>query len=135
MTNWFGFQTNKASSLSKQHSFSYSSPSSISIPTKFWKFIWSKSFPPRLSVWLWKVIRNKRPSKDKLIQKRIFVNPRCVFCQKDNESLINIFGHYPNMVQLWTQLLPNNIPLRSSTKYKIFGYSIGGSSLRLIFNY
>lgn len=39
------------------------SPTSSVIPLKFWKFIWSKGFPPKLRLWLWQPIINKLPTK------------------------------------------------------------------------
>lgn len=44
-------------------------------PQKLWKFIWSNSFPPRLSIWLWRAIRHKLPSKDKLYHFNIPISP------------------------------------------------------------
>lgn len=64
--------------------------SSVSIPHKFWKFIWSKGFPPRFSLWLWRAVRNRLPTKLNLLKKPVTVNSFWCFCSSTAESLIHL---------------------------------------------
>lgn len=81
--------------------------SKVVIPHKFWKFIWSKFFPPRLSFWLWRAIRDRLSSKDKLLQKRISISPTCVFWQGQSEFLLHLLSQCPIIKDFQLKLLPN----------------------------
>lgn len=73
---------------------------------KFWKFIWSKKIPPRVSIWLWKACRDRLPTRLNLYRHRCKVEIQCRFCSQCEESLLHLIQECPIMNSFRYRLLP-----------------------------
>lgn len=63
-------------------------------------------YPPTLGIWLWRAIRSKLPTKDKLIKPGIPSNTTCSIYQSQEENLNHILLHCPKIKPLWAKYFP-----------------------------
>lgn len=63
-------------------------------------------FPPRVFVWLWKVVRYALLTKKTLRYRGIQINTLCKICQNNQETLHQLLFCCPIIMQIWTILIP-----------------------------
>ena len=56
-----------------------------------WKKIWSIKLPPKVKNFLWRVCSHCLPTKDRLIQRKLNVDPTCPVCATEMETSLHVF--------------------------------------------
>ncbi|KAK6138511.1 hypothetical protein DH2020_027750 [Rehmannia glutinosa] len=83
------------------------SPSHSGEPLKIWKWIWSLNIPPKIQVFLWKVANGILPVKTALSRRRIGLNPMCIRCGLEDETMEHALRDCP-----WSNFYWRASPLR-----------------------
>ncbi|KAM7272750.1 hypothetical protein ACFE04_027413 [Oxalis oulophora] len=52
-----------------------------------WQKLWGLSIPPKIKNFLWRVIHDVLPSKCRLAQKGVSLDPMCTFCPEPEDTL------------------------------------------------
>lgn len=56
-----------------------------------WKNLWKLQIPYKIYMFLWKLLRNRLPTRMELIKRQIMVSPKCVMCDQEGETLVHLF--------------------------------------------
>lgn len=110
------------------------SRSTSDIPLKFWKFLWTKTIPPRLRIWIKRMIRNKLPTKTNLILRRIQLLDSCKFCNNTEESIRHILFNYTIISSILRQFWPNShiIPKSANIQQTLISFWSPSSTMDFI---
>ncbi|XP_062018352.1 uncharacterized protein LOC133734755 [Rosa rugosa] len=74
-------------------------------PLDWGKLIWSKYFPPRISLLAWKVLRGRILSDDFLQRREISLASSCLLCRTSSESLEPLFFQCLFVGAIWQFML------------------------------
>ncbi|XP_021749452.1 uncharacterized protein LOC110715189 [Chenopodium quinoa] len=66
-----------------------------------WKRLWGTPLLPKWKMFAWKVMHNALPVSALLVRKGLPVDPICIFCRANSESIILLFWDCPLMQWLW----------------------------------
>jgi hypothetical protein len=66
--------------------------------------IWSPDFPPSKSLFVWRLMHDKVPTDEHLLNRGCFLPSMCNFCCKHIESSFHIFFQCDFAIQLWSWL-------------------------------
>lgn len=93
----------------KQHSISVAYDRLTNVTgrtsTVWHKVIWSISSPARDNLMMWKVIKNALLTKNKLLSYGMNVDPMCVYCKLQVESVTHLFFGCNELLGLWGRLV------------------------------
>lgn len=56
------------------------------IPIAFWNNLWPSPLPPKIKVWVWRTVRDKLPTKIKLLRHGLKVNGLHSLCKLDPKT-------------------------------------------------
>lgn len=54
-----------------------------------WKILWQLTVPPKVKIFLWRLIHNSLPTKENLFHRRVVDNPLCLLCNQEPESMVH----------------------------------------------
>ncbi|XP_030479177.1 uncharacterized protein LOC115696415 [Cannabis sativa] len=63
------------------------SSSSFSDSKKFWKRVWSSPAPPKVKLFIWRLLSNAIPVAFSLFKKCVIDSPLCPICKMENETI------------------------------------------------
>ncbi|CAL1381938.1 unnamed protein product [Linum trigynum] len=66
-----------------------------------WIRLWEANLPPKLKVFVWKILNRMIPTTEALIAKDVLVLPRCPVCWAESETLEHLFLSCPVARALW----------------------------------
>lgn len=75
-------------------------PMTFAAKRAIWKQIWSPQLPPKLAVFLWRLLQDKLPTNTKLKKIIPAANDLCKFCGEPEIS-VHLFFHCPRAIQVW----------------------------------
>lgn len=86
----------------------------------YWlKGLWRKFIPPRISVFLWKILNNRLPTAELMHSNRLLPSPVCLACiTGQSENIEHIFITCDHAVNVWTwieHLTGKNVPAMGRT--------------------
>ena len=100
---WVSFQVHKAYSVlqedyqaSRQDHHSHNT-----IPQEVWNLIWKVKIPPKIGIFVWKVMHDSIPTFLNLCNRGINVHSRCPLCNSEDESTIHLFLYWPFARAIW----------------------------------
>jgi hypothetical protein len=77
------------------------------------KRIWKGKIPPKIKIFLWLLYNDAVLTKDNLIRRRWIGDPKCMFCEED-ENITHLFFQCPTAKVIWSVIAvcfgANNIP-------------------------
>ncbi|XP_021851355.1 uncharacterized protein [Spinacia oleracea] len=82
--------------------------------SKIWKTFWVINTLHKWKVFMWKVCNNALPTKTNINQRGIYVDPVCVFCNKEKETASHVFRDCEWSSGMW-QSFPLGINTRASS--------------------
>ncbi|XP_060960022.1 uncharacterized protein LOC133030933 [Cannabis sativa] len=62
----------------------------IQLESELWRVLWKVKVPPKVLHFAWKAISGCLPTRTQLRTKHVPVDPRCVFCNSDEETIIHV---------------------------------------------
>ncbi|CAL1396341.1 unnamed protein product [Linum trigynum] len=68
-----------------------------------WIWVWEANIPPKLKVFVWKILTRILPTTEALIEKDVEVLPRCPVCWASKETMEHLFFDCPVARALWSQ--------------------------------
>lgn len=63
---------------------------------ELWKVLWNLNVLSVVKMFLWKALNNRLPTKKNLFCKKAMNDPRCLVCERQDETI----SHYFRVVQL-----------------------------------
>jgi hypothetical protein len=69
--------------------------------TEIWKAIWTVQAPQRVKHFLWRVAKRILPTRCRLEQKGVVLDPSCPFCHNEKESQEHIFMNCQEIRRFW----------------------------------
>ncbi|PRQ25708.1 putative ribonuclease H-like domain, reverse transcriptase zinc-binding domain-containing protein [Rosa chinensis] len=69
---------------------------------RYWHMLWSASVPPKVKLFMWKLIKGILPTKCNLVQKKVSLpDEKCTFCMAACESGTHLFKDCPTLLCFW----------------------------------
>ncbi|XP_062024673.1 putative ribonuclease H protein At1g65750 isoform X2 [Rosa rugosa] len=69
---------------------------------KYWKILWQSNVPPKVRIFVWRLLKGVVPTMRNLLQRRVpLPDSRCVFCHKVIEDDLHVFKNCKLVVPLW----------------------------------
>lgn len=70
--------------------------------THVWKAVWSLQVPNATMVFLWRACADILPMKEKLLQRRVVDEDLCIFCEREQETMMHILWECPSSTDVWS---------------------------------
>ncbi|XP_060962178.1 uncharacterized protein LOC115725496 [Cannabis sativa] len=64
----------------------------VQLESDLWKVLWKVKVPPKVLHFAWKAISGCLPTRTQLRTKHVPVDPRCVFCNSDEETIFHVLA-------------------------------------------
>ncbi|XP_060969908.1 uncharacterized protein LOC115713624 [Cannabis sativa] len=64
----------------------------LQLEPELWRALWKVKVPPKVLHLAWKAISGCLPTRSQLRTKHVPVDPRCVFCNSDEETIVHVLG-------------------------------------------
>ena len=68
---------------------------------KLWKNIWGVQVPPRVKHFVWRAVTNSLPTRRKLMQRGLRIDPQCPRCGEEPESVEHLLLHCCESHLVW----------------------------------
>ena len=66
------------------------------------KELWKLKVPPKVAMFVWRLIKDRLPTRDNLKKKRVELQDYlCPFCRLEDESASHLFFHCRKIIPLW----------------------------------
>ncbi|PKA51160.1 Putative ribonuclease H protein [Apostasia shenzhenica] len=108
----------------------------------FWKIIWLKNFPDKISFLAWQIIRNYLPTEDRMKDKGFQLASRCVWGCDDEENTFHIFWTCERAKKIWQNIFQmmgwqfdNGGHSNMDSLFAHWSHNINPSSKGCIFNH
>jgi ribonuclease HI len=66
-----------------------------------WKNIWGLRIPNSIKMFLWQACQNILPTKDNLSKRGMDLDPMCMFCNSEQETVLHILWECPSAMDVW----------------------------------
>ncbi|XP_060969636.1 uncharacterized protein LOC115702106 [Cannabis sativa] len=63
----------------------------MQLESELWRALWKVKVPPKVLHFVWKAISGCLPTRSQLRNKHVPVDPRCVICNSDEETIVHVF--------------------------------------------
>ena len=70
----------------------------------FWRHLWKLKLPPKVKALMWRASSNCLPTMDRLISRRVDVNPLCPVCGTSEESVLHALVTCQKSTQVWDRV-------------------------------
>jgi hypothetical protein len=67
-----------------------------------WNLIWGMKVQNSVKVFLWRAFHNILPSKDNLNKKGMNLDPFCIVCLTEKESISHVIWDCPSVLDVWS---------------------------------
>lgn len=84
---------------------------------KYWNVIWHSKIPPKVRVFVWRLVKGILPTWELLVRRVPLTDARCVFCMKYVETGLHVFRDCEKIAWFWSctllGLMPKFVPTMS----------------------
>ncbi|GLT47053.1 hypothetical protein SLA2020_207750 [Shorea laevis] len=91
---------------SAKKAYTFLDDSNPCLDESYYKLIWNQYVPSKVSVFIWRLLLNRLPSKDNLILRGVkdLSNSNCVLCGAEMEDINHLFAKCRKVQLLWSKI-------------------------------